>query len=410
MPVDRVHEDDLVIAFRDIAPRAPTHILLIPRRAHRLGRRPTEADGAAARPAVRGRGRARPRRGDRRRRLPARDERRPLGRPDRRPPAPPPDGRTAVRLAARMRPAARGSLASSWRVAARGRRRGCVRRPTAPAPPSRRRSVGPAPTVSPPSARRAAAIVGRARRAAAPARATRRRPYRPAERPLLAAAPRAVYQVDPAGRPDARLHRRLRVPRHGARRRGRRRAAALPRHRPGPGPVPDRTRCTSSARSGRRSSSTLVAGERRPDPRRARHPGGARDARDRVPVPRLSVSSAVSRLAHRQRRVDRAAQARTGSRLTLSVWVRGKSSSGQSRQPAIRWFGPRVALAALTAASIGPGAPAAVRRSPPSARRLRRRRLAPGRPPRSARAASRRRPSRGCRRPAARSRCPRDTR
>jgi histidine triad (HIT) family protein len=31
-PSTRVHDDDLVIAFRDIAPRAPTHILLIPRR------------------------------------------------------------------------------------------------------------------------------------------------------------------------------------------------------------------------------------------------------------------------------------------------------------------------------------------------------------------------------------------
>jgi histidine triad (HIT) family protein len=32
LPSDRVHEDDLVIAFRDINPRAPTHVLLIPRR------------------------------------------------------------------------------------------------------------------------------------------------------------------------------------------------------------------------------------------------------------------------------------------------------------------------------------------------------------------------------------------
>ena len=32
IPSDRLHEDDLVVAFRDIAPRAPTHILLIPRR------------------------------------------------------------------------------------------------------------------------------------------------------------------------------------------------------------------------------------------------------------------------------------------------------------------------------------------------------------------------------------------
>jgi histidine triad (HIT) family protein len=31
VPSTRVHDDELVIAFRDIAPRAPTHILLIPR-------------------------------------------------------------------------------------------------------------------------------------------------------------------------------------------------------------------------------------------------------------------------------------------------------------------------------------------------------------------------------------------
>ena len=32
IPSDRVHEDDEVIAFRDINPRAPTHVLVIPRR------------------------------------------------------------------------------------------------------------------------------------------------------------------------------------------------------------------------------------------------------------------------------------------------------------------------------------------------------------------------------------------
>ncbi|MEX2184386.1 MAG: HIT domain-containing protein [Chloroflexota bacterium] len=32
VPADRVHEDDQVIAIRDIAPRAPTHLLLLPRR------------------------------------------------------------------------------------------------------------------------------------------------------------------------------------------------------------------------------------------------------------------------------------------------------------------------------------------------------------------------------------------
>ena len=32
IPSTRVYEDDQIIAIRDIAPRAPTHILLIPRR------------------------------------------------------------------------------------------------------------------------------------------------------------------------------------------------------------------------------------------------------------------------------------------------------------------------------------------------------------------------------------------
>lgn len=45
IPSDRVHEDDDVLAFRDIAPKAPTHVLVIPRRhipdAHAL----TAADG-----------------------------------------------------------------------------------------------------------------------------------------------------------------------------------------------------------------------------------------------------------------------------------------------------------------------------------------------------------------------------
>jgi histidine triad (HIT) family protein len=31
IPSDQVYADDLVMAFRDIAPRAPTHILVIPR-------------------------------------------------------------------------------------------------------------------------------------------------------------------------------------------------------------------------------------------------------------------------------------------------------------------------------------------------------------------------------------------
>lgn len=31
IPSTKVQEDDLVVAFRDIAPRAPTHILVVPR-------------------------------------------------------------------------------------------------------------------------------------------------------------------------------------------------------------------------------------------------------------------------------------------------------------------------------------------------------------------------------------------
>lgn len=32
VPADIVHDDDLVVAFRDVSPKAPTHLLLIPRR------------------------------------------------------------------------------------------------------------------------------------------------------------------------------------------------------------------------------------------------------------------------------------------------------------------------------------------------------------------------------------------
>jgi histidine triad (HIT) family protein len=45
IPADRVHEDDLVLAFRDIAPRAPSHILLIPRRHIASAAELTEDDG-----------------------------------------------------------------------------------------------------------------------------------------------------------------------------------------------------------------------------------------------------------------------------------------------------------------------------------------------------------------------------
>jgi histidine triad (HIT) family protein len=45
VPSTQVYEDDLVIAFRDIAPRAPTHILVIPRRHIGSASDLTEADG-----------------------------------------------------------------------------------------------------------------------------------------------------------------------------------------------------------------------------------------------------------------------------------------------------------------------------------------------------------------------------
>jgi histidine triad (HIT) family protein len=45
VPADHLHEDDLVVAFRDIAPRAPTHILLISRRHIASAADLTEEDG-----------------------------------------------------------------------------------------------------------------------------------------------------------------------------------------------------------------------------------------------------------------------------------------------------------------------------------------------------------------------------
>lgn len=44
IPSNQVHADDLVVAFRDIAPRAPTHILLVPRTHIGSAAELTEAD------------------------------------------------------------------------------------------------------------------------------------------------------------------------------------------------------------------------------------------------------------------------------------------------------------------------------------------------------------------------------
>lgn len=46
IPSTRVFEDELVVAMRDIAPRAPTHILLLPREHIPSLRELTEGDGA----------------------------------------------------------------------------------------------------------------------------------------------------------------------------------------------------------------------------------------------------------------------------------------------------------------------------------------------------------------------------
>ena len=45
IPVDKVHEDDLVFAIRDINPQAPTHVLIIPVRHVQSAADLTAADG-----------------------------------------------------------------------------------------------------------------------------------------------------------------------------------------------------------------------------------------------------------------------------------------------------------------------------------------------------------------------------
>lgn len=45
IPSARVHEDDDVIGIRDVAPRAPTHVLFMPRAHIRSAAELTEADG-----------------------------------------------------------------------------------------------------------------------------------------------------------------------------------------------------------------------------------------------------------------------------------------------------------------------------------------------------------------------------
>ena len=44
IPVERIYDDELVMAFRDIAPRAPTHVLIIPKKVIPTHADVTEAD------------------------------------------------------------------------------------------------------------------------------------------------------------------------------------------------------------------------------------------------------------------------------------------------------------------------------------------------------------------------------
>ncbi|HTE66810.1 MAG TPA: HIT domain-containing protein, partial [Candidatus Binatia bacterium] len=45
IPAERVYEDDDVVVFRDINPKAPTHVLAIPRRHIASAANLTDADG-----------------------------------------------------------------------------------------------------------------------------------------------------------------------------------------------------------------------------------------------------------------------------------------------------------------------------------------------------------------------------
>ena len=195
IPSERLHEDDLVVAFRDIAPRAPTHILLIPRRHIASAAELTEADGpllgrlfAVAADLARSEGIA-----DGGYRLVSN-----VGRWG---------GQTvdhlhvhlmggrAVRLAARMTGAdaadAAVALALPLGVAVLLAACGTTEAPSGSLPAA---SVAPGRTVSPAVNQTRIELV-RALGAHNLVLTDSQAPVRPAEAPLLAAAPRAVYQV-----------------------------------------------------------------------------------------------------------------------------------------------------------------------------------------------------------------------
>ena len=225
------------------------------------------------------------------------------------------------------------------------------------------------------------------------------RPFRPAEGPALAGTPRVVRQVTLPDDPDEGylvIYDLTEAPRAAAA--GADQAAYLAT---GPGRVqtPIGTQHVI-----RQLGSTIILYSwipgTSPDERMPRIADALQTRRDRDPRPELGGRGRPGRLGRGLADgsgASAAAQRRTGSRLTLSVWVRGKSSVGQTRQPATRWFGQRLPLAALTAASMR----ARTRPAPPPPDRC------PGaRPPRSGPVASRRRPCRAGPRCAGRSRRP----
>ena len=223
IPSTRVHEDDLVIAFRDIAPRAPTHILLIPRRHIASAADLVEADGpllgrlfAVAADLARSEGIA-----DGGYRLVSNVGR--WGGQTRRPPPFPPDGRAIVRLApglsaiGRRRRSVRDRR-SAIAVAAVRRRLRADRRASRDVPAGVGRAITDRFTRGQPDQ-------GGARpRARGGQPRARRHAGSGAPGGGAVAGRRAAGRLpgDAAGRPDPRLHRGLRVQRRGAARRTRR--------------------------------------------------------------------------------------------------------------------------------------------------------------------------------------------
>ena len=217
-------------------------------------------------------------------------------------------------------------------------------------------SVGPSATVGPAVAQTRGAIVSALSNVAVQfGDATR--PYRPAESARLRNAPRAVYQVVLPDRPDAGFIVVYEFPdATAAVDAGNEEAGYLGT---GPGRIQFPIDEQHVLRQlGPTLIRLLVVAERvvRLHGRRCR--GSPEHDRDRLQRPALTAPGSARSAARRgDAEPPLAAHSRIGSRRIFSVWVRGKSSSGQSRQPAIRCCGPSVAFACRTAASTIGGRP-----------------------------------------------------